>query len=105
SASSYVLKAASSVGVRVLLRQPHGFEGLVTSFVLAVTNHLRITEVIDTKEVALRATAAVPSNPTLAEHDHDRTAGIDVFAGLHLVVRPGSQPLAEESFDPLGAAV
>ncbi len=86
-----------------LLRQPHGCERLFARFVQAVTNHLRITEVVRRQRTSRSVLTPLPRPlPALAEHIHDRITRIYVLAPLNPVVLPSSEPLAEEPLDSPG---
>src|SRR5262249_38308839 len=63
------------------------------------------SEVVDGKEVVLRLDPAATSCPALAEDDQDGIPCIDVLAGIDLVVRPGSEPIAKELLDTLVTVV
>src|SRR5436190_1663354 len=75
--------AASGVGVSVLLRRPHGFEGLLPRGIHVEGDHLAIPDPEDEPERAGHRNTTVIAASFLRDSDDDLIPGLDELVSPH----------------------
>jgi hypothetical protein len=88
-----------------LLRQPHGFEGLIAIVVVVDANSLAVAQLLNKRVLPIDDDAAAPSLGGHVKDDDDAVTRVDELFRLHGELRPSAPPVRKPAPDSRMASV